>query len=403
MTRLLRGVFLALLLVALVVLGGLRIALPTAAGDVDATAGMLGPADAAELQAARVALSAGDATGAASHARAVLAREPLSGPAFALLAQALGGQGSQADVLARYRIAARRAPRDVHVRSWMAAHELQAGDYAAALAHIDALLSVSPPSRATLLPMLADLARSPAFADALAAHLAARPRWRGAVLQAVAAGAGSGGDRLFGALRRDGQLSAKEETRWIDGMLRANRWGDAYAHWAGGLSATARLPLVYNGGFDQLPTSRGFDWHVARTRGVVFQTGGDAGAGGARITFLGRPVGDAGLAHPLLLAPGRHVLSMRARAPDLRAEAGLEWTITCAPTAAIPVRGARITARRQWQDVRMAFEIPVAGCEGQWLRLVNAAPPGMAQVLRGELELDDIVVQPGPPVGNATP
>lgn len=389
MSRTQHGVVLVLVVAVLLAIGAWRISLQRDTVDADPVAGYTTPVD---LQLARRALAAGDTETAIRRARAVLAAEPLQGPAFAVLAQAMQGQGSEAEVLARYRIAARRAPRDPQVRSWLATRFLEVGDYAGALRHLDALLTVSPASREALLPVMAQLAQDPAFADALAVHLGTHPRWRTPILRAAGKQPDGQGDRLFEALRRHGGLAAKEEARWINGMLGAGRWGSAYARWVGGLPATGRLPLLHNGGFEDAPTSSGFDWHVRRVKGVIFRNGlGEgSGEGGARLTFLGRAVGDTGLGHPLLLAPGRYRLALKARAPELRAEQGLEWRITCADGRTRAGAGARIAATQRWSQPEMTFDIPAADCEGQWLRLMNVAPAGVAQAVRGEIELDDV-------------
>ncbi|HST45118.1 MAG TPA: hypothetical protein VLK29_07830 [Luteimonas sp.] len=389
MSRTARGLVLALLVLLLAAVGAWRIAMPhvsenrPGASPSGATIG---------LQTARTALAAGDHAAAIAHARAVLAEEPLRGAAFAVLAEAMAGQGSDAEVLARYRIAVRRAPRDVHVRTWLATRFLKAGDYGQALVHLDALLTLSAASHDVLLPMLAQLAQDPGFAKALAIHLGEHPRWRTRILRAVARDTGARGDHLFAALRRHGGLTADEEARWMDGMLKSGRWGSAYARWASGLAAAGTVPLLHNGGFEQRPSSSGFDWHVRRVKGVVFRHGGTEAAGGARLTFLGRAVADTGLGHPLLLAPGRYRLSVRAKAPDLRSDQGLDWRVVCADGRTEAGRGARIERASGWVVVQMDFAIPAAGCEGQWLRLVNPAPAGMAQVVRGELHLQQVAI-----------
>src|SRR5690625_5233337 len=137
------------------------------------------------LAQAHAHLQDGNAVEAAAIARSVLADDPSHGRAFSTLAPALADEGDPAATLARYTTAARRAPRDIHVRAWLAAQHLEGGEFAAAVPHLDALLTVSPDSRQETLPALAQLAADRRFADALADHLAAQPRWRGQVLRAV--------------------------------------------------------------------------------------------------------------------------------------------------------------------------------------------------------------------------
>lgn len=348
-----------------------------------------------QLDAAQRQLRDGELEQAADTARQVLSREPSQGRAFGILARALEAEGSDAQRVARYETASRRAPRDAQVRAWLAAHELQDGDIAHAITQIDALLTVAPGSRRDVLAATAQLAQDPAFAQALADHLADRPQWRTAVLRAVVAQkTPAASDNLHGALHARGDLTPAETARWIDGMLAEGRWGSAYARWIGSLPQTnARVPALYNGDFDTFPTSAGFDWRVRPTTGVVFDRIIGPGSGhAARLTFLGRPVARAGLEHPLLLAPGTYRLDLMTRAPDLQADQGLDWALTCADGRTRIGNGARMRRSATWVKASLQFDVPDTGCEGQWLRLINPAPRGVAQTLRGELHLAALTV-----------
>lgn len=349
------------------------------------------------LAEARDHLQHGRPAEAAAIAREVLAEDPSHGSAFAVLAQALADPNEAAATLAHYETAARRAPRDVHVRAWLAAHHLQAGDYPAAVPHLDALLTVSPESREQALPLVVQLAADRGFADALATHLAEHPRWRALLLRtAQRSGVPDAADNLHAALRERGALAPAESARWIDGMLAGGRWGTAYAYWIGDLErAPEALPLLFNGGFERPISNRGFDWRLRRTNGVVAGRVEAPGGGHAlRLTFLGRNVGRTGLEQPLLLAPGRYRLELRARTRDLRSHRGLEWQLTCSDNRTRIGSGATITTHPGWADLGMEFEVPARDCEGQWLRLVNPAPRGAAQALRGELHLTALAITP---------
>jgi hypothetical protein len=346
-----------------------------------------------DLDGARTALQAGETERAAELARSVLAREPLEGKAFAILAQALADQGTEQEVLARYRIAVRRAPRDVHVRTWLAARALKAGEYPEAADHLEALLTVSRSQRPVVLGVLAGLVADPAFAEALAAHLERFPQWQGAILQrTLAEGSPEAKDTLHGALRRHGLLDAQQTGRWLDALMKEGRWGVAYAHWVSGLPpGTTSIPMPWNGDFAQRPSSMGFDWRLRRTNGVVAEHVAEGGGHAMRLEFLGRPVASPGLEVPLLLAPGTHTVSLRMRAPQLRSDQGLEWQATCSDGRTRVGQGARIHQAVAWQDYSFDVDVPQgAHCEGQWLRLVNPAPKGVAQTLRGAIKVTDV-------------
>lgn len=348
------------------------------------------------LTAARQHLAAGRNAEAAAAARDVLAREPAHGPAFGVLAPALAaGSGADAEAdAARYDIASRRAPRDVHVRGWMAARHLQAGRFAEGLAHLEALLVISPESRAQALAAIAQLAADRSFADAVADYLIARPQWRTAILRASLRSAPPGTDNLHAALRARGALPQADAARWIDGMLAGGRWGTAYAYWVSAFGAQLpdSLPLLHNGDFSRPISSQGFDWRLRRTVGVIGSRVQSGTGHALRLSFPGGRVGRTGLEQPLLLAPGRYRLDLRARSEGLRSYRGLEWQLTCSDNRTRIASGAGIRALRTWTSLSLEFEVPPDNCEGQWLRLVNPAPAGAAQALRGEVHLADMSI-----------
>ncbi|MFN7183639.1 MAG: hypothetical protein ACK4MZ_05555 [Thermomonas haemolytica] len=355
---------------------------------------------AALLAQAERQLAAGDLQAAQDSARRVLATSPLRGQAFRILAQVADRRGDAVQALHLYQIAVRRAPRDLPARAWLAQHALQQGQYAAALVQIDNLLRMAPARAATINPVLVQLARDPAFADALAHALAGDPPWRDGTLAALRdpkTGNPDVAGRILQALQAQGGLSQDEYDRWLDSLMAQGRWGEAYARWAGSVpKPEGRLPLLYNGDFRQPPTNAGFDWRLKRVPGVLLDFVPDAGVRGqaAYLNFLDRRVPEAGLSQPLLLGPGRYRLAFRARATALRSEMGLQWQVVCAGSGIVLARSDPLQGNTGWTPFQMEFAVPPARCPGQWLRLVNPVPAGAAQRVSGELWLTDFTLLP---------
>ena len=88
--------------------------------------------------------------------------------------------------------------------------------------------------------------------------------------------------------------------------------------------------------------------------------------------------------------PGRYRLELRARTRELRSQRGLEWQLTCSDNRTRLAAGATIDRQRDWTPLQLEFEVPKEDCEGQWLRLVNPAPSGVAQVLRGDVRIAEV-------------
>jgi tetratricopeptide (TPR) repeat protein len=357
------------------------------------------PNDPRALQAlAERRLRAGDVAGAEALARRLLAHEPLQGEAYRLLAKAAAQGGDRARAYTLYVIASQRAPRDLAARAWLTQYFLGQGDYRRALSQMDSILRMSPGRGKDVFPVLAQLARDTVFGEVLVVTLADSPPWRDAFLASLRhpkTGHPVIAGRVMQGLRSRGSLGEEDYARWVDSLVDQGRWGEAFARWADTLpKPTGRIPMLFNGGFERVPANSGFDWRVQKVPGVLVRFEQVAGASGqvAYLRFLDRRVGEAGLRHPLMLAPGRYRLDLRLRAQALRSELGLQWRIACAGQGGEVARSEAIDGSFGWQQRSLAFSIPASGCPGQWLRLVNPVAAGAGQRVVGELWVDDVVV-----------
>lgn len=347
----------------------------------------------AERQLAQGRFAEAEAT-----ARRLLAEEPLQGVAFRLLAQAADGEGRRQDAFRLYLLAEKHAPRDLQARAWLTQRYLEQGDVGQALVQVDRILRMSPQRARSIHPVLVQMARDPGFADALAEMLRRDPPWRAGVLTALRDprnGDPLAAGRVMQGLQNRGGVKPEEYAQWLDSLMAQGRWGEAYARWAGKASKPdGRLRLVYNGGFEEIPSGIGFDWRLRRVPGVLLQFEPGSGAAGQAVYlhFLDRRVPHAGLEQPLLLSPGRYRLDMRMRAQALRSELGLQWVIACQGPAGVVARTEAIAGTFAWRAFAVDIEIPTAGCPGQWLRLVNPVPSGAAQRVVGELWVDNVAI-----------
>ena len=348
------------------------------------------------LALAQRQLAQGDFAEAQANARRLLAHEPLQGAGFQVLAGVADQQGRRTQAFRLYRIAERRAPRDLQTRAWLTQRYLEQGNFQQALVQIDRILRMSPQRASGIHPVLVQLAQDPEFADALAGALRKAPPWRTGMLAALSdprKGNPLAAGRVMQALQHQGGLSRDEYAHWLDSLIAQGRWGEAYARWAGQASLEGgRLPLVYNGNFAQPPSDIGFDWRMRRVAGVLLQFEPDAGADGQAVYlhFLDRRVPNAGLEQALLLSPGRYRLAMRMRAQGLRTELGLQWVVACSGPGGVVARTEAIDGSFSWRTFETDVTIPSSGCPGQWLRLVNPVPSGAAQRVVGELWVDDV-------------
>ena len=352
----------------------------------------------ARLMLAQQQFKDGQPADAAATARALLRIEPLQAEALATLARATEAEGDAAGARALYALAARRAPRDQYTRAWLVGTQLQEADYPAALANANVLMTIAPPRREVLIPILVQFAAQPAFATELARVLADKPDWRGAFLDKLReSGNHDALDQVYGALQDDGALSAAEAGQWYDWLIHSGLWGEAYSRWVSGLHLApgATLPLVYAGDFESAPTGTGFDWHVEGAPGVGIERVAVAGATGdhaARVSFLGRRSPDIHFEQDLLLAPGAYRLRFRAKARDLLSDVGLEWAVSCLGPAGDLGASARLKGSFEWKDVEAGFTVPDEDCPAQRLWLRNPGSARAGKIVSGTMWFDDFVI-----------
>ena len=317
--------------------------------------------------------SDGDLETAEQLARRQLRAAPADGRGYRVMAQIAAARGKEDRALALFRIAARRAPRDLAARGWLAQHALEQGRPAEALAHIDAVLTLSAGAGHRIFPVLVELAGDPAFADVLATTLAKRPAWRSGMLAALRAPKGGdpvAADRVLAALQRQGGLTPAEFDGWIEALMQQGRWGEAHARWAAPQLAEGRaLSLLFNGDFNAPPLGTGFDWRLRSVPGILAQIEPARDGGSLHLRFLGRRVAQPPLGHALLLGPGEYTLDWRERSDALRANNGVGWTLTCADARTLLARGDPLQGSYAWRDRSMTFNVPRKGCLGQWLQL----------------------------------
>lgn len=337
---------------------------------------------------------------AADTARELLSYEPLEGEAFAVLAEAAESRGDIEGATRLYAIAVRRAPRDLHARSWVIRDELLKGHNAEALENLNIMLRISPSQGVKLFPIMARLADSPAFGNALANTLKTEPPWRQGMLDALVNSGGYGAiDRVFSALARQGNLKDEEAAQWFAYLMQQQKWGEAYSRWAGRVAVAGKtsLPLVYNGGFETDPRGMGFDWTLGGAAGVLIERVRDTGASSgyaAHLTFLGRRVPEPNFSHALLLAPGEYRLQFRARAADLRSDRGLEWLVSCANTTAPIAVSPPLGGSFAWKSVEIPFTVPPGNCPAQRLSLRNPGAEGAGKIVSGELWVSSFAIAP---------
>lgn len=340
-----------------------------------------------------------------ARARTALAANPLERSAWRTLAIAADLEGEPEPASSLVAVAGRRSMRDPAVETWLLRERLEAGAFADAVDHADALLRTGGLPGVRMAPILIAMALDERSRPAVIERLAADPPWRGWFLAALSKAAAL--PDVFAVYRalgdsrlppRDGEI-APMLARFVD----EGAFDLAFLAWLHFLPEDRRgeIPYVYNGGFEQPVTGLPFDWTVGAVRGAATRVVEEDGSRVLRVEFANTRVGYRHVSKLLLLPPGGYRLSGRERADDLRTERGMNWRLTCADgekqvLAATPL----LVGTTPWRPIDTAFEVPQTGCEAQWLQLELAVRATLDREVGGLVAYDDLAVERAPAVTN---
>jgi hypothetical protein len=315
-----------------------------------------------------------------------------------ILAKAAKAAGDSAKVEALDRIAVRRAPRNAYVRGWLIGALLGKARYAEALAQFDTLFRLAPGQAQKFLPVFAQLAEAPDFAQALIDAVGSHASWKTAMCSTLLDhGSHDAVDRFFDGLLGQENLSDEQTGRWLDWLMQRGFWDEAYARWVGWLKLApgVPLPLLFNGGFETDPSGIGFDWRIRPTAGVTIERQHKQGASESfalGVRFSGRRVPEINLEQRLLLSPGTYNVSFRARAEGLHSDKGLQWAVQCFAASEPATVSDLLDGSFEWKRFEAVLTVPDGGCLSQriWLRNPGAAAAGKDVV--GDVWFDDFAI-----------
>lgn len=324
------------------------------------------------LWRARERLIEADEAGAAALARKSLESRPLNAPAFRALGLAALEQGDtgRADVLMAQTAALTR--RDPPASSWMFSKALRQADYRRAFRYADELLRRAPRYADRLFPQMIAAADQPAAADALAERLSHGPPWRELFLTTLTGQASE--ETLRGVLRRvqAGPRPLSDlEMNWVfRRYLDRHSRREVRALWVQLLPPRdrGRLAEIFDGGFETQPGLQPFAWQANRESSASAEFAPTEGASGKALhaEHFGTR-NEHIIGQTLTLAPGRYLLSGRAKADAGGEPDALVWRLICdrGGDELVSIRPAQAGG---WRAFSIPFVAP-PGCDAQVLNL----------------------------------
>lgn len=317
--------------------------------------------------------------------RATLARSPVNIAAARSLAlsEIAMGRGAAGH---RMIVAAESLSRhDMPTEMWLIEDRVAAGDIAGALKHYDHALRTSIPSRALLLPILAQASDDPRVAIALAPLLRVRPEWWSDYLGRFVERTQSAKSlRIIAQALRLDPRSEIDRQRLVSILARQvalRDWTGATALYAGATGVTPGKTggsWVVDGGFEQDHELPPFDWLLTDESDHSAVRNPVEGASGAVALALVGTDGRDVARQLLVLQPGRYRLTAKVGMVPGGLTAAPALTIACDQSAssADPIATIPLPVTRTARAMAAMFTVPAKGCAGQVLTISSARNVG---------------------------
>ena len=189
----------------------------------------------------------------------------------------------------------------------------------------------------------------------------------------------------------------------VERLKSTGHWVDAYALWVATLGQVNEG--LYNAGFDQRATHRGFDWIWPRPppgkQGVRVNQIAAAPKAGSMLQL--ELTGRAALAQPmvsqsLVLFGERYKLTGQYMSDRFRTREGVVWAMRCAQGGERFAQTAALKdTQRQWVPLELEFELPATCAGAVRLQLETTALWEAKSGLSGVLHFDDFELKPWTP------
>jgi tetratricopeptide (TPR) repeat protein len=184
---------------------------------------------------------------------------------------------------------------------------------------------------------------------------------------------------------------------YIDCLLRARRYDQAQADWVASLGETrdgyAGKSLIFNGGFERVPTPSVFDWRIFTTDGAesVRDPSGHDGHWALRVNFDGKSnVSFNNVSEVVRIHPGGYRLRAWVRTQGITTNEGPRLEVQDAESAArLNIRTEPFVGTDDWHLVQQVFTVP-RGTNLVAVRIVRQPSQKFDNKIAGVFWLDSV-------------
>lgn len=370
----------------------------TAAGSPAALA--WGPNTPQALLSEAASIANADTKKARSVAENAVFYNPASGSGFLMLAGLLELDGNVTLAKNAAKMAHFLAPKDADVQMPLGAFWLRRGLPIQALSHWGAAIESDAAMSNTLFPVMLQIVNTPQNRLAAAEALGSAPGWWDRFFMYALKNTTQEDTLKAIYLARNDKINHDQRRAYIDHLLDAGYYTDAYFVWLNGLQPgqLAALGNVYDGGFEYVLDDEGFGWRPKLSKGFMLATEPTYGHGGKKalhIAFQQRLPSRELIRQFLMLDAGKYRFKGNSRLDNLIAGKGVRWEINCADRdgRALLLSSEHFVGTDNWNKFDMEFDVPAEKCDVQALHLqLNAGNDYEDTPFSGSAWFDDLEV-----------
>lgn len=198
-------------------------------------------------------------------------------------------------------------------------------------------------------------------------------------------------------IKDEGVATLNTALSYVDYLIKKGDSTFAYSIWSSFFGGGANPPSVWNGGFENDPIGRGFDWRIEATDGVRIDFDSEMkyeGRRSLRLRFDGRHNLDFRNVYqvvPVDVESSYEFTSMIAL-NGITTSNGLLWEAYCYPRGGMRVRGDTITGTTVWKAYGLSFHTP-HDCRSVVIRLRRMKSSKFDRYISGTAWVDDVKIK----------
>lgn len=195
-------------------------------------------------------------------------------------------------------------------------------------------------------------------------------------------------------MEKSGMVSDDIAFNYIEFLIRKDRSAEAFSIWDELFGGSKNDSLFWNGGFENEPLGRGFDWQIGKVDGVSIDFDWRKkfkGTKSLRLEFDGKHNVDfSHVSQVIPIEPDRdYLLTSYIATQGITTRNGISWDVYCYPKGNMTKSTEPLTETTDWKRVELPFHTP-SDCKSVVVRLRRYKSEKLDRYISGTAWVDDV-------------